>query len=205
FHLNSVKPVDEYLQAERLGVHTRPVLLGPVSFVLLGKFTQGTLSQVAVLEAIVPIYRDILRQLREAGADWVQIDEPCLVLDLDTSAQELYRSAYRELLGSGTLPSVLLATYFAALGSNLQLATDLSTDGLHIDLVRAPEQLHAVLKALPAKMMLSLGIIDGRNIWRSNLGGALTLVRRALEVLGGSPDCPVMLSFAPSSGFGSGR
>jgi len=197
FHLNSVKPVDEYLQAERLGVHTRPVLLGPVSFVLLGKFTQGTLSRVAVLEAIVPIYREILRQLREAGADWVQIDEPCLVLDLDTSVQELYRSAYRELLGPGTLPSVLLATYFAALGLNLQLATDLPTDGLHIDLVRAPEQLQAVLKALPAKMMLSLGIVDGRNIWRSDLGGALTLVRRALEVLGGNrvqiaPSCSLL-------------
>jgi len=184
FRLHSVKPVNEYLEAKRFGVHTRPVLLGPVSFVLLGKFTQGKGSQAGVLEAIVPVYREVLRQLRQAGADWVQIDEPCLVLDLDSPAQELYRSAYRELFQPALRPQILVATYFASLGRNLEVAAGLPVQGLHIDLVRAPEQLDAVLQALPSSMRLSLGVVDGRNIWRTDLNRALGLIHRAAGKLG---------------------
>jgi 5-methyltetrahydropteroyltriglutamate--homocysteine methyltransferase len=118
FHLHSSKPMDEYLEAKTLGIHTRPVLLGPVSFVLLGKFTIGKRSQAEVLESIIPIYREILAQLAKLGADWVQIDEPCLTLDLSLSTQGLFRRTYDELL-SGAIPKILLATYFAGLGSNL--------------------------------------------------------------------------------------
>jgi len=112
FHLHSSKPIDEFLEAKKLGIHTRPVLLGPVSFVLQGKFTTGNASRAEALESIVPIYREVLTQLHKAGADWVQMDEPCLALDLDPSAQGFYREAYDELLKAGAIPQCLLATYF---------------------------------------------------------------------------------------------
>jgi len=183
FRLHSTKPVDEYLEAKQLGIQTRPVLLGPVSFVLLGKFSQGKGSREAVLDAIVPVYREVLEQLHRAGAEWVQIDEPCLVLDLDPSVQELYRVTYRELLKAGKVADVLLATYFGAIGSNLETATSLPINGLHIDMVRAPEELDAALKAFPSHMRLSLGILDGRNIWRDDLQIALDFVRHASQAL----------------------
>ena len=197
FRMHSTKPVDEYLEAKQLAIQTRPVLLGPVSFVLLGKFSQGKGSPAAILEAIVPVYREILEQLHKAGAEWVQIDEPCLVLDLDSSAQGLYRLAYRELLKARTVPNVLLATYFGAVGGNLAIATSLPINGLHIDLVRAPEQLESLLQTLPSHMRLSLGVVDGRNIWRDSMGSALGLVLRAAETFGSdrievAPSCSLL-------------
>jgi 5-methyltetrahydropteroyltriglutamate--homocysteine methyltransferase len=197
FRMHSTKPVDEYLEAKQLAIQTRPVLLGPVSFVLLGKFSQGKGSPAAILEAIVPVYREILEQLHKAGAEWVQIDEPCLVLDLDSSAQGLYRLAYRELLKARTVPNVLLATYFGAVGGNLAIATSLPINGLHIDLVRAPEQLESLLQTLPSHMRLSLGVVDGRNIWRDSMESALGLVLRAAETFGSdrievAPSCSLL-------------
>jgi len=197
FGLHSSKPMDEYLEAKQLGIQTRPVLLGPVSFVLLGKFSQGKSTPSAVLDAIVPIYREVLAQLYKAGAEWVQVDEPCLVLDLDSSAQELYRLAYRELLKARTIPKVLLATYFGSVGVNLAIATGLPINGLHIDLVRAPEQLESLLKTLPSHMRLSLGVVDGRNIWRDNMESALGLVHRAAKTFGSdrievAPSCSLL-------------
>jgi 5-methyltetrahydropteroyltriglutamate--homocysteine methyltransferase len=197
FRLHSCKPIDEYLEAKKLGIPTRPVLLGPVSFVLLGKFRQGKSMPSAVLDAIVPIYREVLEQLHKAGADWVQIDEPCLALDLTPSAQDHYGTAYRELLTPGAVPHILVATYFAALGRNLEIAASLPVQGLHIDIVRSPEQLESVCKALPARMRLSLGVVDGRNIWRTDLNRALGLLRRAVEALGGdrleiAPSCSLL-------------
>jgi 5-methyltetrahydropteroyltriglutamate--homocysteine methyltransferase len=197
FRVHSTKPVDEYLEAKQLGIQTRPVLLGPVSFLLLGKFSQGKESREPVLDAIVPVYREILEQLHRAGASWIQIDEPCLVLDLDPFEQELYRVAYSELLKAGPVPDVLLATYFGAVGSNLGTATSLPVNGLHIDLVRAPEQLEAAIKALQSHMRLSLGVVDGRNIWRDDLQVALDLVRHTAAALGGdrievAPSCSLL-------------
>ena len=184
FHLHSSKPIDEFLEAKKLGIHTRPVLLGPVSFVLLGKFTTGHASRAGALESIVPVYREVLTQLHKAGADWVQIDEPCLALDLDPFAQGFYREAYDELLKIGAIPQCLLATYFAALERNLDIAAALPIQGLHIDIVRSPEQLASVCRVLPDIMRLSLGAVDGRNVWRTDLNRALGFILSAAELLG---------------------
>ncbi len=197
FRVHSTKPVDEYLEAKQLGIQTRPVLLGPVSFVLLGKFSQGKGSREAILKAVVPVYREVLEQLRKAGAEWVQIDEPCLVQDPDPSAQEFNHVVYTELLKAGPIPNVLLATYFGAVESNLTIATSLPINGLHLDLVRAPEQLDPVMKALPSHMKLSLGVVDGRNIWRDDLEAALDLVRHAAKIFGSdrievAPSCSLL-------------
>jgi 5-methyltetrahydropteroyltriglutamate--homocysteine methyltransferase len=197
FHLYSSNPVDQYREAKTIGIETRPVLLGPVSFVLLGKILSEGLSANDVLKQIIPVYREVLGKLRDAGADWVQIDEPCLVMDLDESAQDLYRSAYSRLLQLAGIPRIMLATYFASLGRNLPLAADLGVQGIHIDLVRGPDQLQSTLDAVPRSMRLSLGVIDGRNVWRSDLNRALNLIRHGIEHLGDdqveiAPSCSLL-------------
>ncbi len=183
FSLGSQKPVDEFRQAKSLGISTRPVLLGPVSFLLLGKMETGrSPAQLKLLERLLPVYEEVLKSLQKAGANWVQIDEPCLVLDLPEEAHAAFCSAYQRLNAVG-LP-LLLASYFGGLRDNLRIALSLPVAALHLDFVRQPEELDTVLKQLPAGMTLSLGVVDGRNIWRTNLDRAFTLVRWAVDKVG---------------------
>lgn len=177
FSLRGDKAVDEFLEAKALGVDARPVLLGPVSFLLLSKTVDGS-DRLALLDRLLPVYAEWLGRLRDAGAAWVQIDEPCLVQDLDDDDYAAYRKAYGTLAITAR-PKLLLATYFGALEGNLALAVELPVEGLHVDLVRAPEQLDAVLDALPPRHVLSLGLVDGRNVWRTDLDRALALAERA--------------------------
>jgi len=199
FHLRSTKAVDEYLEAKALGIPTRPVLLGPVSFVLLGKPTDAAVRREEVLLAILPLYEDLLKRLRGAGAEWVQMDEPCLCLDLAADAVALYRQAYGALRHATALPKFMLTTYFSDLGDNLRLALELGAAGLHLDLVRAPGQLSAVLKRGVPNLRLSLGLVDGRNVWRTDLHQALALLDSALAVTGSdrlevAPSCSLLHS-----------
>src|SRR5262249_1921300 len=131
FELRSTKPVDEYLEAKALGIDTRPVILGPVSFVLLGKPTTASATRSGVLEALLPLYLQLLKSLRSAGASWVQLDEPCLCIDLDASSREMYAEAFSALRRESSLPELMLTTYFASLGENLDLALSSGTAGLH--------------------------------------------------------------------------
>jgi len=183
FRLRGDKPVAEFLEAAALGYDARPVLLGPVSFLLLSKAVDGS-DRLALLDRLLPVYAELLERLKTAGAHWVQIDEPCLVLDQDGDDHEAYRKAY-DALAAADRPKLLLTTYFGALGDNLALATSLPVDGLHVDLVRAPEQLDAVLDALPQTQLLSLGLVDGRNVWRTDLDRALALAQFAQARIGG--------------------
>lgn len=148
FALRGDKPVAEFKEALALGIRTRPVLLGPVSFLLLSKTVDGS-NWLDLLERLLPVYTQLLSQLQAAGAEWVQLDEPTLVLDLDTHTQQAFRDAYATLT-QGPRPKLLLTSYFGSLGDNLGLALQLPADGIHVDLVRGTEQLDAVLKALPA-------------------------------------------------------
>jgi 5-methyltetrahydropteroyltriglutamate--homocysteine methyltransferase len=183
FSLESNKPVEEFREAKSLGISTRPVLLGPLSFLLLGKMEGGrSTAQLKLLERLLPVYEEVLRLLQKAGADWVEIDEPCLVLDLPEEAHPAFHTAYQRLNAIG-LP-LLLATYFGGLRDNLPTAVSLSVAALHLDCVRQPEELDTVLERLPASMNLSLGVVDGRNIWCTNLDRAFSLVRRVLDQLG---------------------
>ncbi|PZW48675.1 methionine synthase (B12-independent) [Humitalea rosea] len=160
------------------GTRTRPVLLGPVSFLLLSKTEEGT-PPLALLPGLLPAYAEALRGIAEAGATWVQIDEPCLVTDLPPGAAEAYRLAYAALAAAAPGLKLLLATYFGGLGDMLGTVASLPVAGLHIDLVRAPAQLEPTLAAWPADRWLSLGVVDGRNIWRTDLRAALALAQRA--------------------------
>nr|WP_239537591.1 5-methyltetrahydropteroyltriglutamate--homocysteine S-methyltransferase [Dyella mobilis] len=195
FQLNANKPLAEWREAGALGLNARPVVLGPVSFLLLSKTTDGS-DALNLLDALLPAYVELLAQLAQAGVDWIQLDEPCLVQDLDETARLAYVAAY-ETLAQGASPKRLLASYFGGLGDNLALAANLPVDGLHVDLVRAPEQLDAVLSALPAQRVLSAGVVDGRNIWRSQPTQVVTLLQkiaaaRGTENLWLAPSCSLL-------------
>ena len=161
-----------------LGQRTRPVLIGPVTFLLLSKTEDGS-DPLALLPALLPAYARALRVLAEAGAAWVQLDEPYLVTDLPAGAAAAYAQAYRALADAAPGLNIMLTTYFGGLRENLPLAAGLPVAGLHLDLVRAPEQLDDALAAWPRDRWLSLGVVDGRNIWRTGLRGALAALRRA--------------------------
>jgi 5-methyltetrahydropteroyltriglutamate--homocysteine methyltransferase len=182
FSLSSRKAIDEFNEAKAQGVHTRPVLIGPVTFLSLGKARDKDVAPLSLLEALLPVYRELLDALAQAGADWVQIDEPMLALDLDEAQRRAFSTAYESLAGSGL--NLLVATYFEGLRDNLELAAGLPVQGLHIDLVRAPDQLESVLEALGDDKVLSLGVIDGRNVWRADLAETFTPVERAVDALG---------------------
>ncbi len=195
FALRGNKPIAEFEEALALGITTRPVLLGPVSFLLLSKTVDGS-NRLDLLERLLPVYTQLLRQLQESGAEWVQIDEPTLVLDLDAQTQQAFRKAYA-ILNQGPRPKLLLTSYFGPLGDNLELALQLPADGLHIDLVRGTEQLDAVLNTLPAGRVLSAGLVNGRNIWRTDLDNALTMARYAQGHVGAdrlwlAPSCSLL-------------
>src|SRR5690606_21211036 len=197
FTLRGDKPLAEYCEAKALGIETRPVLLGPVSFLLLSKTTDGS-HPLALLDALLPAYAQLLAALKDARAQWVQLDEPVLVQDLDDDARAAFVRAYA-VLADVARPDILLATYFGALDDNLALAASLPVEGLHVDLVRAPEQLDAVVRALPASRVLSLGLVNGRNIWRTQLDNALILARyarghRGADRLWLAPSCSLLHS-----------
>ena len=194
FALATDKAVYEFKEAKFLGITTRPVLIGPVTFLKLAKMRDGS-DRWALLPKILPIYRQVLKALAEAGAEWVQIDEPVLVSDLDDAARDALNDAYCELTGG---PKILLATYFGAVGDNSQTLVALPVAGVHLDLVRAPEQLEAVARALPRERILSLGLINGRNIWKTGLTDGERLIDQA-RVLHGDrlfvgPSCSLLHS-----------
>ncbi len=167
--LNNMKVVEDYREAKAQGFETRPVLLGPVTWLSLAK-GRGV-DPFDFLDEVLGLYGVILSHLEQAGAQWVQIDEPVLVTDLTEQQRRALTRAYAKLPRKGL--KLMLTTYFGGLDSNLGFAAALPVAGLHVDLVRAPEQLDALLKAAPKNLCLSLGVIDGRNIWRSDLASLL--------------------------------
>lgn len=177
FRLSSAALFDEVAEARRHGFNPKPVILGPITYLWLGK-TRGTeFDRLTLLDRLLPAYREILDRLAALGIEWVQVDEPALVLDLPAAWQHAYERAYTAL--ASTPVKLLLTTYFDALGNNTALACKLPVAGLHIDLVRAPNQLEAVLAELPTERVLSLGVVDGRNVWRTDLDRALRWLENA--------------------------
>ena len=167
--LGHIKPLQDYLEAKAQGFETRPVILGPVTWLSLAK-EYGS-DPFDLLEEVLALYATVLARLEEAGAEWVQIDEPILVTDLTDRQRRAFTRTYAKLGRAG--PKIMLATYFGGLENNLSLAASLPVAGQHIDLARAPEQLDAVVKAVPQNRLLSLGVVDGRNIWRADLAALL--------------------------------
>ncbi|HSS02969.1 MAG TPA: 5-methyltetrahydropteroyltriglutamate--homocysteine S-methyltransferase [Kofleriaceae bacterium] len=185
FQLDPARILGEIDEAREAGVEARPVVLGPVSFLLLSKTArEDGASPLALLDELLATYEQLFSLLTTAGIRWIQLDEPCLVTDLDETQRDAYRSAFARLSRRALRPNVLLATYFGELSANLPLAVHAGFEALHVDLVRAPDQLDAVLASLAGATILSLGVVDGRNVWRTDLDRAHAQLRRAVEQLG---------------------
>lgn len=186
FECLSTKIFDEYEEAQSVGVVTKPVLIGPVSFLLLGKEkdTSDGFHRLDLLDKLLPVYQEILSKLQDKGVEWVQIEEPFLALDLEDDAKISFQKAYETFHQDLDSLKLLLTTYFEGLSDNTALACGLPVDGLHIDLVNDPDQLDNVLDQLNKETALSLGLIDGRNIWKTDLQKAAAFVEKAKEKIG---------------------
>ena len=194
FALAPQRLLGELTEAQSLGLPVKVALIGPLSFLWLGKARAAGFDRLGLLDALLPVYVDLLTRLAAAGVQWVQLDEPVLGLDLPPAWTTALERAYQRLAKVDV--SILLATYFSPLQANLALACRLPVAGLHVDAVRAPGELPAVLDALPPDRELSIGILDGRNIWRADLDAALATLRPALERRGGrlwlAPSCSLL-------------
>jgi 5-methyltetrahydropteroyltriglutamate--homocysteine methyltransferase len=194
FRPSSAKPVGEFLEAKELGITTRPVLLGPVSFLLLAK---GVDDPLALLPPLLEAYQSVLADLVAAGATWVQIDEPVLALDLGDDERGAISAAFDQLASVAPDLQLVVTSYFAGLGTNTHAALRLPVAAVHLDLVRAPQQLDDVLGRVPDELGVSLGVVDGRNVWRSDLDRALATIERAVQRLGAervlvAPSCSML-------------
>ncbi len=193
FGLDASRLLSELAEAQAAGGVPKPVLIGPVTYLWLGKARDGS-NRLDLLERLLPVYADLLDALGEAGADWVQIDEPALVTELDAAWQHAFRLAYHRL--AACRPRLLLATYFGALEENLNLALNLPVAGLHIDAVRARAEAAILVDQLAAHKVLSVGVIDGRNIWKTDLEATLDwlepLYARLGERLWLAPSCSLL-------------
>ncbi|WP_214070374.1 5-methyltetrahydropteroyltriglutamate--homocysteine S-methyltransferase [Mucilaginibacter sp. dw_454] len=190
----------EYHSAQKaLGKKAKPVLVGPVSYLLLGKEKEEGFDRIDLIKKLVPVYVEIINRLKQLGAEWVQLDEPCLALDLSKKEKEAFEFAYRAIANRVSGVKILVATYFEALLDNTQLAVNLPVTALHVDLVRAPEQLDEVLSLIPDQLQLSVGVIDGRNVWKNDYEKSLQQINKAIEKLGAdrviiAPSCSLLHS-----------
>ncbi|NGP88215.1 5-methyltetrahydropteroyltriglutamate--homocysteine S-methyltransferase [Fodinibius halophilus] len=199
FQCLSSKIFDEYEEAKSVGVVTKPVLIGPVSFLLLGKEKDAPddFHRLDLLDKLLPVYEDILSKLQNMGVEWVQIEEPFLGLDIDDDTKIAFQKAYQKLAEDRSELKLLLTTYFEGLEDNIELAGNLAVEGLHIDLIEAPNQLDTVIDHLDEKVSLSLGVINGRNIWKTDLEKAAKSIQHAVEQLGSDkvmigPSCSLL-------------
>ncbi|QMW03245.1 5-methyltetrahydropteroyltriglutamate--homocysteine S-methyltransferase [Spirosoma foliorum] len=187
FTLLSEKVFDEFEEARQtLGTTPKPVLLGPVSYLLLGKEKEAGFDRLDLLDRLLPVYEAILTRLQAQGADWIQLDEPTLSLDLTNGQQAAFAKTYNRLRVQFPKLNLLLASYFECYGSNLNLAIQLPVDALHLDMVRCPSQLDDILQTdfVHKSTKLSLGVVDGRNIWINDLEKSQATIQRAVEKLG---------------------
>jgi 5-methyltetrahydropteroyltriglutamate--homocysteine methyltransferase len=194
FSLNAERLLAEVDEAIALPASPKVALLGPVSFLYLGKSKQEGFDRLVLLKRLLPAYEQLLTRLAARGVTWVQLDEPILGLDLPPAWADALRLAYARLGVVGQ--PLLLATYFSPLADNLNLACELPVAGLHVDAVRAPGELLAVAMKLPQDRELSVGVVDGRNIWRSDLDQALGQLRKVQALRGGrlwvAPSCSLL-------------
>ncbi|MEZ0051283.1 5-methyltetrahydropteroyltriglutamate--homocysteine methyltransferase [Mycobacterium sp. MAA66] len=172
FALNPAKVLDELKEAQSQGISARPVIVGPITFLALSKAVDGAAAPIERLGELLPLYADLLGQLADAGADWVQIDEPVLVTDILDNAAELAEQVYSALAGAAKRPAILVATYFGALGDALAALARTPIEGIAVDFIAGGDQPVAGVAGLADKLLVA-GVVDGRNIWRANLEAAL--------------------------------
>ncbi|WP_199264723.1 5-methyltetrahydropteroyltriglutamate--homocysteine S-methyltransferase [Alcaligenes faecalis] len=185
-------------EAQALGHKVKPVIPGPLTWLWLGKGDAyeglADVGKLALLDALLPVYEQVLARFKAQGVEWVQIDEPVLVLDLPQEWQDAFRRVYQDLNQSGL--KLLLATYFDDLHENVTVLKDLPIAGVHVDAVRAPAALQAVQAVLGQDQVLSAGVISGRDIWRTDLEKTLQTLEPLKAALGErlwiAPSCSLL-------------
>ncbi|MFM0200702.1 5-methyltetrahydropteroyltriglutamate--homocysteine S-methyltransferase [Paraburkholderia fungorum] len=193
FRLDSSRLLEQLAEARAQGVKAKPVIIGPVTYLALGKSKDDS-DKLALLPRLLPVYAELLNTLAAQGVEWVQIDEPILVTELSTQWQQAFKAAY-QALANGKV-KLLLATYFGQLLDNLSLACNLPVQGLHLDAINARAEVDAVIAQLPRDRVLSLGVINGRNIWKTDLASVLDwlepVARQLRERLWIAPSCSLL-------------
>ncbi|MCB1681445.1 MAG: 5-methyltetrahydropteroyltriglutamate--homocysteine S-methyltransferase [Alphaproteobacteria bacterium] len=197
FKLSSSKIFDQYKEAKDLGIETRPVLVGPITFLRIGKKQAGfdSCRCEALAPKLTPVYIEILKKLKDAGAQWVQIDEPAMALDLEPQYKEAFKNAYKQIREAVPGLKILVTSYFDTLRDNADAFFSAPVDAFHIDLCRGPGQantgannaerdLDAALGKIPSGKILSVGVVDGRNIWKNDIAKSLKLIEKAVAKLG---------------------
>lgn len=199
FKLFSNKIINEFVGAKRIGITSKPVIIGPVSYLLLGKEKEEGFDKLDLIKNLLPVYIEILNKLKDQGVTWVQFDEPFLALDISDKAKDAYTFAYSAIRKQFPHIKILVATYFEGLKDNLGLAFSLPICALHIDLVRCPQQLDEVLEGIPEFLSVSLGIVDGRNIWKNDFETSLSVIKKVIAKIGAeriliAPSCSLLHS-----------
>jgi 5-methyltetrahydropteroyltriglutamate--homocysteine methyltransferase len=194
FRLDASRLFEQIDEAKTDGIRNlKPVIIGPITYLALGKSKDGS-EKLNLLPRLIPAYVELLRQLGNRGMEWVQVDEPILVTDLERSWRQAFEKAYGEMSG-GTV-KLLLATYFGRLRENLPLACSLPVQGLHVDAINGKDEIDAVRATLPPDRVLSLGVINGRNIWKADLDALLGWLEPIAEEVEGrlwlAPSCSLL-------------
>ncbi|MDV2116969.1 5-methyltetrahydropteroyltriglutamate--homocysteine S-methyltransferase [Alcaligenes faecalis] len=193
FKLDASRLLEQLAQAKAQGVKAKPVIIGPVTYLALGKAKDES-NKLALLDRLLPVYVQLLDTLAKAGVEWVQIDEPILVTELDADWQQAFKTAYQQLKATGV--KLLVATYFGQLLENAALAASLPVAGLHVDAINDRDGVDALLKLLGDDKVLSLGVINGRNIWKTDLTAVLDWVEPIAKQLGDrlwiAPSCSLL-------------
>ncbi|MES1195965.1 MAG: 5-methyltetrahydropteroyltriglutamate--homocysteine S-methyltransferase, partial [Steroidobacter sp.] len=193
FKLDASRLIEQLTEARIQGVKVKPVIIGPVTYLALGKAKDGS-DKLALLDRLLPVYSELLAMLAEQGVEWVQIDEPMLVTELSAEWQQAFRSAYA-VLSRGKV-KLLLATYFGKLLENLPLVCGLPVQGLHLDAINARDEVQTLITRMAASQALSLGIINGRNIWKTDLNDVLNWLEPVAKQLGErlwiAPSCSLL-------------
>jgi len=193
FKLDASRLLEQLAEAKAQGVKAKPVIIGPVTYLALGKAKDES-NKLALLDRLLPVYVQLLETLAKAGVEWVQIDEPILVTELDADWQQAFKTAYQQLKSAGV--KLLVATYFGQLLENAALAASLPVAGLHVDAINDRDGVDALLKLLGDDKVLSLGVINGRNIWKTDLTAVLDWVEPIAKQLGDrlwiAPSCSLL-------------
>lgn len=186
FKLFSEKIIDEFKEATALGITTKPVLIGPVTYLLLGKEKEEGFHRIDLIDKLLPVYFEILKKLEAENVEWIQFDEPFLALNLTDKERSAITYVYTEINKRFPKIKLILANYFDCFGENLETVLALPVHTLHLDLVRCHSQLDDILESgqLSANVNISLGIVDGRNIWKNDFKKSLALIKKATDALG---------------------
>ncbi|RQO35774.1 5-methyltetrahydropteroyltriglutamate--homocysteine S-methyltransferase [Herminiimonas sp. KBW02] len=193
FKLDTTRLLEQLAEAKAQGVKAKPVIIGPITYLAQGK-AKDDLYKLALLPRLLPVYAQLLDALAAQGVEWVQIDEPILVTELDTDWQNAFKAAYEQLKNSRV--KLLLATYFGQLLENRTLAASLPVAGLHVDAINGRDDVLPLIDLLAADKVLSLGVINGRNIWKTDLTAVLDWVEPLAQRLGDrlwvAPSCSLL-------------